>query len=93
MPELAHKAAYLNVPFFLGRAAFYFVIWAAFAAMLRRWSRAQDEDADPSPSRRLQDLSGPGLVLPVPDQHVRGDRLGDVARAHGGPRRSTGRCS
>ena len=61
--ELAHKAAYLNVSFFLGRAAFYFVIWAAFAAMLRRWSRAQDEDADPSPSRRLQHLSGPGLVF------------------------------
>jgi hypothetical protein len=61
--ELAHKAVYLNVPFFLARAAFYFVLWAAFAAMLRRWSRAQDEDADPSPSRRLQNLSGPGLVF------------------------------
>ena len=31
MPSWPHKAAYLNVPFFLGRAAFYFVIWAAFA--------------------------------------------------------------
>jgi hypothetical protein len=61
--ELAHKAAYLNVPFFLGRAAFYFVVWAAFAALLRRWSRAQDEDPEPSPSRRLQTLSGPGLVF------------------------------
>jgi len=61
--ELAHKSAYLNVPFFLGRTAFYFVVWAAFAAMLRGWSRAQDEDVDPSPSRRLQALSGPGLVI------------------------------
>jgi hypothetical protein len=61
--ELAHKTAYLNVPFFLGRAAFYFITWAAFAAMLRRWSLAQDENPDPSPSRRLQNLSGPGLVF------------------------------
>ena len=39
-----HKTAYLNVPFFLGRAAFYFAIWIVFACLLRRWSRAQDED-------------------------------------------------
>ena len=33
------------------------------------------------PSRRLQRLSGPGLVIAVSDRDFRGDRLGDVAGA------------
>ena len=48
--------------------------------------------SDHGPSRRLQPLSGPGLVAPVPDRDVRGDRLGDVARARLVLRRSTARC-
>jgi hypothetical protein len=62
-PELSHKSAYLNVSFFLVRAAVYFAIWIAFAFLLNRWSRAQDASPDPAPSRRLQQLSGPGLVI------------------------------
>src|SRR5439155_23007713 len=30
-PVLREKAAYLNVPFFLGRAAFYFAVWMLLA--------------------------------------------------------------
>jgi hypothetical protein len=32
------KAAYLNVPFFIGRAVFYFAAWTILAALLRAWA-------------------------------------------------------
>lgn len=40
--EIAKKAAYLNVPFFVIRAVAYFVIWTVIARLLRRWSVRQD---------------------------------------------------
>jgi hypothetical protein len=64
-PRLADKHAYLNVPFFLVRAATYFLVWSALAHFLGKWSRAQDGAADPSSGSRMQRLSGPGLVLVV----------------------------
>ena len=41
-PELLEKSWYLNVPFFLGRAAGYFIIWMVIAFSLYAWSVAQD---------------------------------------------------
>ena len=61
--DLSRKSAYLNVPFFTGRAALYFVVWITLAFLLSRLSRRQDESQDPAPSRWLQALSGPGLVV------------------------------
>ena len=60
---LQHKSHYLNSPFFLFRAAVYFAIWIGIAYFLNRWSAEQDRTADPSFARRLQLLSGPGLLL------------------------------
>jgi hypothetical protein len=60
---LQHKSFYLNIPFFIGRAVFYFAVWMWLTGWLNKWSRAQDETADPGLMRRLQDRSGPGLVL------------------------------
>jgi hypothetical protein len=37
-----HKAPYLNVPFFLVRAGFYFLFWIVVAHLLRAWSVRQD---------------------------------------------------
>ncbi|MEW5979151.1 MAG: hypothetical protein AB1898_25425 [Acidobacteriota bacterium] len=62
-PILQQKQLYLNVPFFLGRAVLYFVAWAALAYFLNKWSSEQDRTADPTFSRRLEALSGPGLVV------------------------------
>ncbi len=59
------KAPYLNVPFFLGRAVFYFVVWNVLAFTLARWSREQDETA-PRPigaERKFRLLSASGLLL------------------------------
>src|SRR5262249_19180377 len=50
-PKLQTKHVYLNVPFFLGRAALYFLIWIALASLLVRWSRERDTTPDPNPRR------------------------------------------
>ena len=57
------KVAYLNVPFFIARAAAFFVVWSAVAFLVSRWSRAQDKSADPALTRRIRTLSGPALVV------------------------------
>ena len=62
-PELLRKSVYLNETFFVGRAALYFAVWIVLALILGRYSRKQDETSSTAPSRVLQALSGPGLVL------------------------------
>jgi hypothetical protein len=59
---LRHKAVYLNTGFFLVRAAVYFAGWILIARTLTTWSRRQDE-GDVDAGRRLQHLSGGGLVF------------------------------
>jgi hypothetical protein len=64
---IAHKKLFLNIPFFLARTAFYFVVWAVLARNLNKWSLEQDSAEDPRVQRRLrermQNLSGPGILL------------------------------
>jgi len=59
---LHDKALYLNVPFFLVRAAVYFALWIAVASVLIRWSRRRDEAPDANP-RHFRLIAGPGLVV------------------------------
>jgi len=61
-PVLQHKSAYLNVSFFLGRAAVYFLAWLGMAFFLNKWSLEQDQSPGPRLAGRLRSLSGPGLV-------------------------------
>ena len=56
------KTPYLNVPFFVARAVFYFAVWSGLALVISRWSQQQDAGADAARSRRLRGLSGVGLV-------------------------------
>ncbi|HET6372603.1 MAG TPA: hypothetical protein VFG76_04815 [Candidatus Polarisedimenticolia bacterium] len=60
---LRHKAPYLNIGFFLARAAVYFAVWSTLALVLSRWSRAQDETGDARLVRKFQMLSAGGLLL------------------------------
>jgi len=60
---LQWKAPYLNVPFFLIRAALYFGIWSFIAILYYRSSRRQDETGDPAVSARLRRLAGPSIVV------------------------------
>jgi hypothetical protein len=59
---LRRKSVYLNTPFFLARAALYFLVWNALSFFLNRWSLEQDHNPDPAIARRMQLLSGGGLV-------------------------------
>jgi hypothetical protein len=60
---LEHKALYLNIPFFLARAIFYFAVWNLMSYFLNKWSLEQDRTGDRPLTTKLQSLSGPGLVL------------------------------
>ena len=60
---LRWKAPYLNVPFFLIRAALYFGIWSFIALLYYRGSRGQDVTGDPRVSARLRRLAGPGIIV------------------------------
>ncbi len=60
---LAHKSPYLNVPFFLIRAAFYFVIWIVFAQVLSHMAGQPDTYTNPDRQRVLRGLSAVGILL------------------------------
>ena len=60
---LQHKSLYLNVPFFLGRAAIYFAVWLMLAYFLNKWSKQEDEGSTPLLQSRFQFLGGIGLLL------------------------------
>jgi hypothetical protein len=57
------KHAYLNVPFFLGRAAFYFAVWLLLAHFLNRLSLETDAGLDLRRARQMRSISGGGLLL------------------------------
>jgi hypothetical protein len=60
---LETKEFYLNVPFFLARAAIYFAVWLLLAFLLNKWSANQDREPSPERAQRLEQLGGPGLLL------------------------------
>ena len=62
-PILAHKAAYLNVPFFIIRAFIYFATWAFIAMRVQKMTDRQDETGDPTLVVRLRQFSAPSLLV------------------------------
>ena len=60
---LQWKAPYLNVPFFLVRAALFFGIWSFIAILYYRGSRGQDATGDHGVSARLRRLAGPSIIV------------------------------
>jgi hypothetical protein len=62
-PAVRQKQLYLNVPFFLARAALYFAIWIGLALAINAGTKRQDRTADPRPTNWTQKIAGPGLVL------------------------------
>ncbi len=63
--SLSHKAVYLNVPFFLGRAALYFVIWLIWGIVTARVVPLGDEQPSEARARFIQRWSAAGLVMLV----------------------------
>lgn len=62
-PFLQQKQPYLNPSFFIVRAIVYFAVWIGLAYFLNKWSFEQDRTANPAINRRLEALSGPGIVV------------------------------
>ena len=60
---LRWKAPYLNVQFFLIRAALYFGMWSFIALLYYRGSHGQDTTGDPAVSARLRRLAGPAIIV------------------------------
>ncbi|MGE0131153.1 MAG: hypothetical protein AB7U82_23995 [Blastocatellales bacterium] len=60
---IEHKSVYLNPTFFFIRGVIYFTIWIGLTALLRKWSKQQDENSDMGAAQRAQNLSGPGFVI------------------------------
>lgn len=60
---LQWKAPYLNVPFFLIRAAIFFVVWGGMGLWYYRGSSGQDVTGDPAVSARLRRFAGPCIIV------------------------------
>jgi hypothetical protein len=57
------KRAYLNIPFFMARAGFYFLALGGIALLMRRFSRRQDEDGAAKHTFGMRKLAFLGLPL------------------------------
>ena len=64
-PALQKKTSFLNPSFFILRAFVYFAIWSALAIALNWLSLQQDRATSREVRKRMQMISGPGLVLTI----------------------------
>lgn len=62
-PLLQWKQPYLNVPFFIGRMIFYFVVWNLLARFFYRNSVRQDASGDPALTLKMRKWSAPSMLL------------------------------
>lgn len=61
---LQKKSGYLNVPFFIIRALFYFTVWFALTRVLYKNSLQQDQAADGTAlAEKMRRISAPGTIL------------------------------
>ena len=62
-PMLQHKQPYLNVPFFLIRAAIYFGGWLFLSWFFNRWSDVEDREGTAVAHGKMSFLAGPGILF------------------------------
>jgi hypothetical protein len=62
-PNFRFKLSYLTPQFFAVRVVIYFVILLILSYFLNKWSREQDSTGDPTIAKKLEGISGPGLIL------------------------------
>jgi hypothetical protein len=60
---IGEHTLYLSESFYLIRAGIYFVIWIAMGLIVNGLSNRQDATTNAAPSRWLQGIAGPGIVL------------------------------
>jgi hypothetical protein len=61
--RIRHKQVYLNLTFFMVRAAIYWLCWLGLAYWLNKWSSDESAPSNEVRNRRRQILSAGGLVL------------------------------
>lgn len=62
-PDLQHKHAYLNVPFFLLRTAVYLGGWILISTLFNRWSAKEDREGHNAVHGKMSSLAPPGLIF------------------------------
>jgi hypothetical protein len=62
-PVLQHRGAWLNLPFWIARAAVCFLVWIGLSAAIYRWRGSLERAADARLDRRMRVTSAVGLVL------------------------------
>jgi hypothetical protein len=67
---LQGKAGYLNVPFFLIRAAFFLIVWNLYRYFSRKNSLAQDESTDNSFFKKNFNISAAFLVFFIVSESI-----------------------
>jgi hypothetical protein len=60
---LRHKAPYLNLPFFFGRAALYFAGWMLLSYVLNKRSAEQDRSGKSQSALGFANFAAPGLIF------------------------------
>ena len=60
---LKHKQPYLNLPFFLIRAAIYFAGWGFLSWWFNRWSAREDREGHDAVHGKASMMAGPGLIF------------------------------
>src|SRR5262249_24454081 len=60
---LKHKASYLNLPFFLVRAAVILGGWIFLSMYLNRWSAVEDREGPRPAHSKMARISAPGLIF------------------------------
>jgi hypothetical protein len=60
---VGHKAAYMNVPFFIGRTVLYFLIWLFFGYRILRMANEHERTGDPALFKKIKGASAPALLL------------------------------
>ena len=64
-PVIREKSGYLNVQWWIIRAAIVFAIWNIYAFVLNRFSAEEESTGSPIASKRMMGWSGIGLVIYV----------------------------
>jgi hypothetical protein len=62
-PLLAHKSPYLNIPFFLIRAAVYFAVWIFLTQRLSHMARQPETYSDPDRQAHFKTWSAIGIII------------------------------
>ena len=62
-PDLQHKHLYLNVPFFLGRAALYLGGWTLIGWLFSKWGKQEDTEGHNAVHGKFAKLAPPGLIF------------------------------